>query len=366
MKRNQQRKREIEKIPTAEGYISINKEDKEKFLRELKLEERAISSLRKRQAKKVARRVEVRKPSKFAANASKIFFKKAFKLSEKDVFKNMNTNIKKANISFLLTNYISMMLFATLIAFIASFFVALLLSFFKISLVVGKPYPIFHLYLKNLGIRLLKNIGYALLVPIATFLLFFFYPSAQAASIKTKIENELPFAVIHMSAIAGSGVEPSKVFEIVGLSSEYPFVSKELRKIVNQINLYGYDLVTALRMTGKATSSETLASLLNGLATNIASGGELKSYLEKRAEDMLLDYKLSRKKYSDVAETSMDLYIGVLIAAPLILMVLFILISITGMSLGGLGMNVLSLFMILGIAILNIAFIVFLHLRQPS
>ena len=134
---------------------------------------------------------------------------------------------------------------------------------------------------------------------------------------------------------------------------------------MNQINLYGYDLVTALKNIAKSTSNQKLAGLLNGIATNIVSGGDLKAYLDKRSSDSLLDYKLARKKYSSMAETSMDIYIGILVAAPLILMVLLILMNVTGFGFG-MSMSTLTMILIGGIALLNVGFLMFLQIKQPS
>ena len=57
-----------------------------------------------------------------------------------------------------------------------------------------------------------------------------------------------------------------------------------------------------------------------------------KIFFEKRAETFLFDYKLEREKYTRIAETFMDIYISVVIAAPLILMLLLMMIRISGLG----------------------------------
>ena len=114
-----------------------------------------------------------------------------------------------------------------------------------------------------------------------------------------------------MATIAGSDIEPTKIFKIIATSDEYKNLGKELKKILVQINVYGYDLVNSLKNISKRTSNEKLAELLEGLATNISSGGSLKNFLEKKSENYLQDYKLERKQYINVAETFMDIYISV-------------------------------------------------------
>ncbi len=359
-------KGKVEPLKTPQGMVFLTRAEKQQFMKELNFSEDIIKKAKriKLESKKERGEIIFKKPSKFVGFCSHLFYNQSIRLQPH--FKGVEEGLKKANIPMLVTSYISVMLFSMIIAFLASISIAVLTSFFKISMVVGNFLPVFELLdLSTFGFRLAKNLAIAFLVPIALFFGFYTYPSSQASSLKSKIDNELPFVVIHMSSIAGSGVEPSKIFNILAVGSEYPAISKEIRKLINQVNLYGYDLVTALRTTAKLTSSEKFQGLLNGLATNISAGGDLKNYLDKRASDMLLDYKLERKQYSSIAETSMDIYIGVLIAAPLIFMVLLIIMNFTGMGVG-LSMPMLSFMIIAGISVMNIGFLMFLHLRQPG
>lgn len=354
-------------VQVPAGSILLNKDDRKKFIEELRISEKALKKLRKeKMAKKTVVEEEFKKPSGFVTVSSRFFSKFSLKLTDSGLFKQLNEKLRKANMPYLLSTYTSMMIFSTFLVFLISFFIAILLSFFNMTMVVGKPYPVLNfLEMAGLGFRLLRNILFSVGISGATFWFFYLYPSTQAASISGKIRSELPFAVIHMSSIAGSGIEPSKIFQILAMSAEYPAIGKEIKKIINYVNIYGYDLVTSLKTVAKTTSSEKLSELLNGISTNISGGGSLRDYLSKRAEDTLLDYKLESKKYSNIAETSMDIYIGILIAAPLIFMVLLVVMNVTGMGLG-MSMQALSYLIVVGIAIINIAFLLFLQMRQPA
>jgi len=124
-------------------------------------------------------------------------------------------------------------------------------------------------------------------------------------------------------------------------------------------------LVTALKSVAKQTSNKELAELFSGLATNINTGGELKSYLEKKSENFLNDYKLERNRYADLAGTFMDVYISILIAAPLILMMMFIVMGVTNMGPSFLSTDNLMILSIGLVAVVNVIFIFVLNLKQP-
>ena len=62
----------------------------------------------------------------------------------------------------------------------------------------------------------------------------------------------------------------------------------------------------------------------------------------------------------------MDIYISILIAAPLIMMLMFVIMSVADMNIGGLSLNTL-LFLTVGVVVLlNIVFIFVLNLKQPA
>ena len=347
--------RERKKIITEAGNLSISKDDKKRFLYDLKITKEEMKKLRRtlesslKDKKKVPMSAYFRNPNPFVVISSKLFFKTSLSLSEKEMFKGLHNMIRKAALPFLLHSYISVMIFSTILAFIAGIIGAFIFTF-----VSGT---------QNILIDLSRNVVMSTLVPVFTFFLFYIYPYSQISTFKTKTENELPFTIMHMSTIAGSGVEPTRIFKIIALSRDYPAVGKEARKIINQINFYGYDIVGALRATARTASSSRLADLLNGMATIISTGGNLQSYLNKSSENALLDYRLKRQKYIETSATYADIYTGLLITAPLLFMLLLSLIKVIG-----LGMNIITLGIIgIGsIIVLNIAFLVFLHLSQPE
>ena len=101
------------------------------------------------------------------------------------------------------------------------------------------------------------------------------------------------------------------------------------------------------------------------LSSTISSGGSLNEFFEKRAETLLTEYRLEREKFTRVAETFMDIYISIVIAAPMILMLLLIMISISGISIGFTTQQ-MTLLIILIISAVNVLFIGFLQIKQPS
>ena len=322
-------------------FVSIDKKEKEQFAKELKLSETNIDQLKKSTKK----RQEVsRKWGTLARVSNKVYGKLGESLSP--LFKDLKFDLRNANILFLLPTYISMALFVSTISFV----VALILFISAMAIFPQSA---------------ILWAGWFFLLPIISFLTFYMGPSLQKGTIEKNVSAELPFATIYMGAIAGSNVEPIRIFKIVAATPEYPFFGMEISKVINQVELYGLDLVNALKNVANTATNRRFAELLGGMATNILSGGSLKSYLDKKAENYLMDYRLEMEKYSAVAGTFMDIYISVLITAPLILMMVFVVIQIVGMPLQ-ISASVLFILVITFVAIANIVFLIVLHTKQPK
>jgi len=218
---------------------------------------------------------------------------------------------------------------------------------------------------ENFFLRFLKVFWILIVIPALTLLFLYFYPSLERKSLEAKLNEELPFATIHMAAISGSHIEPTKIFKIVAMTGEYPRLEKEFNKLLNEINIYGYDLVTALKDSAVNSPSQKLADLFNGLATTITSGGDLYDFFDKRSQTLLFDYRLDREKQTKSAETFMDIYISVVIAAPMILMLLLMMMKISGLGVS-LSTSMLTFLVVGGVSVINIFFLMFLQLKQPG
>jgi Flp pilus assembly protein TadB len=328
-------------VTKEKNLVTINKKDAKKFIEELKISHEGIKDIKEENFNKIPAEI---KKSKFSTISNALFYKVSEKILPS--MSDLGDDLKKANISMLTSTYISIALFSSTLILIAS--------------------AVIFFILLAIGFDILFWSWTPLLSFIISIAFFYFYPSMEKGNVEKMVSQEMPFAAIHMAAIAGSNVEPTKIFRIIAASKDYPYLGAELKKIINQVEIYGYDLVTALKNTAKNTPNENLSELLSGLATNISSGGNLKDYLDKKSENFLADYRLERQKYNSLAELFMDIYISVLITGPLIMMVLFMVMNIGNFQIGGLSMDIL-LFLTCGIVVVaNIIFLIILDIKQPK
>ena len=332
----------------------IRNADKERFVKELGISEELIKKLRARQKtgaetgrKEVRIRVNV-----YAKLANRFFSGMTSRLIAKGYFRNISIELKKANIPIIANTYVSMMLLSTVLSFFLCLAALIALLVFYIG--------------TDAALSIIKFSWLVLLIPLLTFFAVYFYPSSEKKAAEKRIDEELPFVAIHMSSIAGSGLEPTNIFKIISQSRENPYTSKEIRKLLNMINFYGMDLVSALRDAARISPNRKLSELFNGLATTISTGGSMTEFLDKRAETLLFDFKLEKEKNTRMAETFMDIYISVAVAAPMMLVLLLVLMGISGISTFLTNPAVMAFAIVMAISLLNIIFLLFLHLKQPK
>lgn len=280
-------------------------------------------------------------------------------------FESIRKPLSEAGMKTLFRTYVSLIFFLPLIGFFVSFLTALFIS---VALA---------------GIDILTAVLYSVVASAAAaaiiFAVVYLYPLSAASTRKRSIDANMPFAINHMSAIAGSGVPPSTMFKLLTSFGEYGELSKEAEKIVRNIDLFGLDVVTSMKEVAKRTPSSVFRELLDGMITIIEAGGNLQLFLKTQSDKALFEYRIKREKYLEVLSTYADFYTAVLIMAPMFLIAILAIMNMIGgdmmgMPIAGSGdifagtykVGVMDLGIYLLIPVVNIAFIIFVHITQPE
>jgi flagellar protein FlaJ len=327
------------------------------------LENETVKRIKKRRQKEKENAAKKRKKdsSYYTKVSSRFFSRVSLKLLSKNSFSKLQDQLIKANLNYTPVGYISIILMTTFLSVFVSGFIFLYFLFFNFTAAL----PIISRATEPINVRFFETFWILLVGPVATFAFMYIYPTLEKESASNAINAELPFATISMSAISGSMMDPVRIFEILIMTNEYPALKKEFTKMINEINLYGYDLVSALKDTSKNSPSKDLSELLTGLATTITSGGDLAEFFDERAQTLLFNYKITQEKSARSAETFMDIYISTLIAAPMILMLLLMIMKISGL---GVSMSFLSMSLIISlvVAVVNVLFLAFLQMKRSK
>ncbi len=341
------------KVVAMGDQIKLDKKTKKRYMQELNLSREMIDALVKRKKERQSTVVEqeyvLYKGNDFGKFANQIFEKATVYLTKNypQAFEKLYQDLSRSGVKVLSKTYISMALLSGVIGFFAVTLLAALLL---------KSDSIIFQIVRGFFIGIFGGVG--------AIGFFYFYPSNVAGEKEKAIKSELPFVIVHMSAVAGSGARPISMFSTILSSGEYPGIRDEIKKIVNYVNIFGYDISTALKVVSKSTPSLKLKDLLDGLVSTIESGGSLKEYLVAVADDTMSTYKLERKKWTEAVSTYADIYTAVLIAAPLLFMVALRIIDSMGAGIPVVPITLIAVF--LGIPAMNGAFILFVTIMQPK
>ena len=232
--------------------------------------------------------------------------------------------LRAANVKVLSNTYVNIMILVSLAVIVGVFFL-LLIAFF----IIGHP----------LIQVVLRSIIFSIMAGLLSATIFYVYPFMKIRDRRRKTTTNLPFAINHMSAVATSGVPPATMFELIAESGEYEEVGIEVKKVVDFTNIFGYDLLTAIRAVSATTPSVPFKKFLDGLVSAIETGGDLVAYLQEQAAEAELTYRLERQRYNETVSTYSDIYTGVLIAAPLFFIAAMALVNMLGGSIGGIGVG---------------------------
>ncbi|MEM4396926.1 MAG: type II secretion system F family protein [Candidatus Woesearchaeota archaeon] len=278
----------------------------------------------------------------FSSNIS-LFLIKQFP----EYFEELYKKIQVANLKILPSIYINVLIFTSLFLGLFFFIIGLIMGilFFKLPFMIAFAFSWF----------------LAIITIILIVIVFTEYPNSIIKERKKSIETNLPFAIIHMSSIAGSGVVPLKMFELIAERKDFGAVSEEFARIVKYVNLFGVDLITAIRETVELTPSQQLREFLNGLITSIESGGDLILYLTIKANEILDLYRINREKVNDNISVFSEMYMGVLITAPIFFVLIISIIGFLGATFSGISAPVmLGIFTYIIFPLLNFMFYIIL------
>jgi archaeal flagellar protein FlaJ len=324
----------------------VSKEHKEKQVK-VKVRSKEIKEFVKSQKLKSKKQEYDVYKTNFYSKLSNFFMEDfSFMLAKKypDQFGKLSEELTQANIKILSKTYLSILLFSTIITFPI---LTILVFIFTI----------------NIFIALFSGIMGAILL----FLFIYKYPGYEKSTRSKSMKNELVFALIHMSAIASSGTQPIKIFKLLLDSGEYKYLKPEFERIINYINIFGYNLTTSLKAVAKTTPSPDFKEFLHGMSSTIESGGGIQQYLKSKVDDHLVKYKLEQEKHLEVISTYSEIYTGILIAAPLLFIVLLAILERISPELGGIPISVISqLSVFLVLPLLNIIFILFLEASKSG
>ncbi|MBN1455311.1 MAG: type II secretion system F family protein [Methanomicrobia archaeon] len=250
-------------------------------------------------------------------------------IKRRDKYEKLRDKLLRARIFMPVERWLSQAIVYSLIAAGIAVSVYILLRYLILSLLAE-----FTLSEFDLGVSLML----ALIAFLGTYVGFLYYPSIKAWERKGKIDMNLPYAISYISAMASIGVYPFSIFKkLAGAEETYGEVSRELKLLVRDVELLGFDFITALKKLVATTPSSNMRAFLQGAVTTTLSGGDMGSYFVNTAQEYMEERRKHYQDFIQTLELFAEFYVIGVVAAPLLLVVvLSVLVFLGGASIEGL------------------------------
>jgi flagellar protein FlaJ len=161
-----------------------------------------------------------------------------------------------------------------------------------------------------------------------TYLAFILYPGLEAGNRRRNIDASLPYAINYITSMSTAGITPAEVFRLLGSSPIYGQSAVEARYIAREIDIFGRDLIDALRLVSASTPSRRMKEFLQGTMASVASGGNITEYFRTKAEQYALENRQTQKMFLETLALVSESYVTAMVAGTLFLIILQSIMSV--------------------------------------
>jgi flagellar protein FlaJ len=239
-------------------------------------------------------------------------------------FDTLNTALKKAGMDISIRAYLGSAVFTSVLVGILSF-----VSSFIVLLLILQASDPNNTLVDVLPVSLLIGIVLGILFGILTYIPFLYWPRMRAADRKILIEAGLTSTASYLSAMSSSGVPPDRLFySLAGEESVAPEVSKESKRITRDIEIFGYDILKAIRYASARSPSERFSKFLDGMSATITSGGDLTFYLSAETKALMKLKEEETKEFIEQLGVLAEIFMILGVVAPLFFVVILAILAV--------------------------------------
>ena len=233
-------------------------------------------------------------------------------------FQDLHAQLKKGGVRVTYKAYVSFMIFISIIAFVTS----LTLSLVMLPILMSVPFLS--------PVNFILSFMLAGLTFIMTLILTYAYPGLKASNRKLPIENNMPYISSFLTLLSSSNVPPSTIFQSVTRIDTLREVRQEFSNIVRDVEIFGVDLMNSILDNAKYTPNKKLRELLIGYVATVRTGGSPTEYLEIQTENITKERMSKLDVMLESLSAVAEIYIMALVAAPLLFVVLFATLGMIG------------------------------------
>ena len=208
------------------------------------------------------------------------------------------------------------------------------------------------------------------LLPLPLYVMagFLVVPMSKTSDRSSNLEREMPFASAYVSVMASGGIAPYTSFKRLADIKLLPAMNSEAREIIKDVEIFGIDPLTAIERAAKKNPLDIYKDFLSGYASTVIIGGDIRHFLERKAEDIFKARALRVKAAAERLGMLLETFIIVNVMMSLCFYIMFSVenIGISGASGGGGSTSGIILYTYIFSPMLSMMFIYLAHSMQPK
>ena len=162
--------------------------------------------------------------------------------------------------------------------------------------------------------------GIYLILITMTYTFLIYYPQIKEKNSYSDLNQELPYALRHMSIELKSGKGLHDTMLTIK-NSDYGSLSKEFTRVLEEIK-FGKQTEESLQEMSHRVNSEGLSRTIHQIIGTLRVGGNLANSLDIIAKDISFETQIKLKEYSQKLNSFILIYTFIAILAPVIILIM--------------------------------------------
>ncbi|WP_181687197.1 DUF7282 domain-containing protein [Halorhabdus salina] len=174
------------------------------------------------------------------------------------------------------------------------------------------------------------GVVFGLLSAVLTYVLRWQLPSGHAEVRRRGINEALPRTVAFIYALARGGMAFPEVMRTLGRNRAiYGDAADEMSVAVREMDLFGRDMISAVRRTAHRSPSDPFRTFAENLASVLSSGQKIPQFLEDQYERLQEEAEQRQAEVLELLATIAEAYVTTLVAGVLFLFTILLVFGLT-------------------------------------
>lgn len=183
------------------------------------------------------------------------------------------------------------------------------------------------------GLFVLSNLVIGALTGLTVYYARWWWPASKAAERRRRIDESMERTVAFVFALSRSGMSLPEVMRILADNKAvYGEAAAEIEIAIRDMDLFGADIIDALRRLGERTPSENFKEFSENFVSVLQGGRSVSTFLRGQYEYYREEAEARQNQVLELLATLSEAYVTLLVAGPLFLITILVIVGLVGQT----------------------------------